>query len=440
MRSWLVVVAGLGLAITLACAQQPAAAPAGTPAAAKPAAPAKLGGSVSVLGGWSSQDAESFKAVLKPFEEQTGVKVEFATASDVGAELDTRIKAGNYPDVAILPNPTKIPSLVSAVDLFQLGVWPNTGNWYANYSATALGLGTLSLKFYGLPFKATSSRVIWYNPKEFKANGWEVPKTWAELIALSDKMVAAGKTPWSIGADGGASVADWIENIMLGTAGPKVYEDWVTYNKIKWTDPAVKKAFDTFAQILGNPKYLYGGNQGAAATKDQDAALVLYQEKPAAYLYYGSGSVSGLIKAKYPNLKAGEDYAFFAFPTIDSKYGTPTVVTADLFVVLRETAQASVLFDWLATPDAATIWAKRGGFISLNQKVSPESYADPLSRATAQMLANAEILSFDASDRMPAALGNDAFPKQSQALVSDPKSVDKVLAALEQAAAAAFKK
>ena len=62
-----------------------------------------------------------------------------------------------------------------------------------------------------------------------KEKGYEVPKTMEELLALTDKIVADGGTPWCIGIEsGGASgwvATDWMEDLMLRTQPPEVYDN-----------------------------------------------------------------------------------------------------------------------------------------------------------------------------------------------------------------------
>ena len=53
-----------------------------------------------------------------------------------------------------------------------------------------------------------------------------VPKTWDEMVALSNKIVADGGKPWCAGISSGDAtgwpVTDWMEDFMLRTAGVMV--------------------------------------------------------------------------------------------------------------------------------------------------------------------------------------------------------------------------
>ena len=57
-----------------------------------------------------------------------------------------------------------------------------------------------------------------------------MPETWDELIALSDQIVADGSTPWCVGFESGGATGwpatDWMEDIMLRTAGTETYDKW----------------------------------------------------------------------------------------------------------------------------------------------------------------------------------------------------------------------
>jgi len=71
----------------------------------------QVGGSVSVLGVWGGQELDIFNAMVKPFTDATGVKVEFTGTRDINAVLTTEVAAGNPPDIAGLPGPVRWRSL-----------------------------------------------------------------------------------------------------------------------------------------------------------------------------------------------------------------------------------------------------------------------------------------------------------------------------------------
>ncbi|MGD8400231.1 MAG: ABC transporter substrate-binding protein, partial [Bacillota bacterium] len=238
-------------------------------------APIALGDNsvISVTGTWGGNELAIFEKICRA----AGVKVNFNTTRDLNAVLATAVKAKTLPDIAILPNPGKLRELAKQGVLKPLTFIRKSR--LKNYAKTWLKLGSYGGKLYGIYFKVANKSVIWYNPKQFKKNGWKVPQSWDELIALNKKIVAAGKTPWSIGADIGWPLSDWIENIMVRTAGPDVYDQWVNH-EIPWTHPAVKKAFQVWGEIVGDPRNLAGGVDGTLATTFQKAAVAVFRKNP----------------------------------------------------------------------------------------------------------------------------------------------------------------
>src|SRR5438105_3937243 len=63
------------------------------------------GGVVHVVGTWGGNEEDSFKAMVKPFTDRTGIKVSYEGSRDLNALLTTRVQAGNPPELAGLPGP-----------------------------------------------------------------------------------------------------------------------------------------------------------------------------------------------------------------------------------------------------------------------------------------------------------------------------------------------
>jgi alpha-glucoside transport system substrate-binding protein len=394
-------------------------------------------GAVTVLGVWGGDELTAFQEAVFPFTEETGIGMAFEGTRDLAAVLTTRVEAGNPPDLAILPNPGQMHELATQGVLVDISTLMDMDQLKSDYAQSWLDLASQEGTLYGIFYKVANKSLIWYNPKAFKAAGYEVPATWDELIALSDQIVADGKAPWAIGLESGAAsgwpATDWIEDIMLRTAGPEVYDQWVAH-EIPWADPAVKKAWETFGQIVRNEDYQYGGSTGTLATSFGDAPAPLFDDPPGAYLHRQASFITGFFPE---GLVAGEDYDFFPFPPIDPQYGTPVLGGADLIVMFNDTPQARALMEYLAGPEPQEIWAAKGGFISPNKRVSLDAYPDELTKKMAKMVVEAEIFRFDASDLMPAAVGAGSFWTGTLDYVGG-KDLDSVLEEIEASAVDAY--
>ncbi|QJR23174.1 ABC-type sugar transport system, periplasmic component UgpB [Brevinematales bacterium NS] len=376
---------------------------------------------VSAIGTWGGSELEVFKAMCT----SVGVKVNFETTRDLDALIATRIASKNLPDIAILPNPSMLKRL-AAQGVLKPITYVSREELSQTMARTMYDLGSYGGKLYGVFVKIANKSVIWYNPEEFKKNGWSVPKTWKELVDLSAKMAKAGKTPWSIGADIGWPLSDWVENIMIRTAGPELYQQWIDH-EISWTHPSVRKAFQTWGDIVGNPKYLLGGIDGTLATTFQNAAYAVFQTPPKAYLYYEGDFMAGIVKAQIPS--ANMD--FFVFPSIDPKYGAPIVGGGDIIVVFNDTPEVQKLIKGLIDVKAQTVGAE-GGFLVPNRKVPLTAFKDPVLRKSAEIVQQADIFVFDASDLMPPAVGNQGgFWDAAKKYIQNPKNLDKILQEME---------
>ncbi|NMB02431.1 MAG: extracellular solute-binding protein, partial [Firmicutes bacterium] len=60
---------------------------------------------VTMMGVWGGQELEAFRAVMDAFALKTGISVQFEGTRDLPTLLQTRIAAGNPPDVAAIPGP-----------------------------------------------------------------------------------------------------------------------------------------------------------------------------------------------------------------------------------------------------------------------------------------------------------------------------------------------
>ncbi len=395
---------------------------------------------VTVMGVWGGTELEAFQKVLAPFEAKTGIKVDYIGTRDLDAVLTTRVEAGNPPDIATLPNPGIVAEFASRNVLVDLGQVFDPRELKQNYADVWIDLGTYNNKLQVIFISADLKSLVWYNPQAFAAQGYRVPTTWAEMIALSDQIVAAGGKPWAIGLESGAASGwpgtDWVEDIMLRTAGPEVYDQWVNHD-IPWTHPAVRRAFEIFGEIVRNEDYLYGGTVGVLATNFGDSINPLFTKPVNAYLHRQATFIQSFINQNNPGLVPGKDYSFFALPPIEPHFGTPALGAADMVGLFKDTPEGRALIQYLASPEAQEIWVAQLGKLSANKRVNPQAYPNDLTRKAAEILVQAEVFRFDGSDLMPPAVGSGAFWQGILDYVNG-ADLDEVLQFIEAAADDAY--
>ncbi|WP_431473701.1 ABC transporter substrate-binding protein [Ornithinimicrobium sp. W1665] len=217
-----------------------------------------------------------------PFEECTGATVEYEGSREFEAQLLVRLESGNAPDIAYVPQPGLIERMAADFpdQITEVGelAQENVDNYY---NEAWRGYGSVDDTLYGAPLGANAKSFVWYSPAAFEENGYEIPETWDDLLALSDQIASdhPDSKPWCAGIESGGATGwpatDWVEDVMLRTAGPDVYDQWVNH-EIPFDDPQVVEAVDAVGEILRNPDYVNGGLgevQSIATTPFGEAGL-----------------------------------------------------------------------------------------------------------------------------------------------------------------------
>ncbi|MCL7453218.1 MAG: ABC transporter substrate-binding protein [Anaerolineae bacterium] len=401
---------------------------------------ADIGGTVSILAVWSGEEQDSFMAMLQPLLDHTGIEVEYTASRDINAILTTQIEGGNPPDVAGLPGPGQLREFAAEGHLVALNDILDMDALQQNYDEGFLDQGMVDGQLYGFFAKASVKSFIWYSPPAFEAAGYEIPTTWEELNALEQQIIDDGATPWCIGLESGAATGwpgtDWIEDIMLRTAGVDTYDQWWQH-EIPWTDDTVRNAWETWGTVVGDQAMIYGGTPYVLSTNFGEAPFPLFDDPPGCYLHRQASFITGFIEDQFPDLEAGTGYNFFEFPPIDEQHGNPLLIAGDLMGVFNDTPQSRAVAQWLVSADAQRIWAERGGFLAPNKQVDPSVYPDQITVQIGELLTQATAVRFDASDLMPEAV-NSSFWSGIVDFVSDPSQLDSILQSIESAAESAY--
>jgi alpha-glucoside transport system substrate-binding protein len=398
----------------------------------------RVSGKISIIGVWTGPEQKNFQAVLDGFKKTNpGVSVKYTSSGDnTPTVLATAVQGGNPPDLAAVSQPGLVKDFANRGSLKPLDF--AKGTIAKNYASSWIQLGTIKGHLYGLVFKGANKSTVWYNVSAFKNAGIKPPTTWPELVKDAATLKSSGTAAYSVGGADGWTLTDLMENIYLRQAGAAKYDQLATH-KIKWTDPSVKATLTTMAAILGNSSEIYGGTSGALQTDFPTSVNNVFANPPKAAMVMEGDFVPGVATTKATPVK---QYNQFAFPSVNGS--PPSVVGGgDTVMMFRDSPAARALVNYLASPEAATIWAKKGGFSSPNKNVSGSAYSDPLNRATALALAHAKIFRFDLSDLQPSAFGGTVGQgefKLFQDFLKNPKDVNGVAAKLEAAAAKAYKK
>jgi alpha-glucoside transport system substrate-binding protein len=392
----------------------------------------KGSGVVTVYTSIRDQEADDYVESFKQFEDCTGIDVQWEGSGEFEAQLNVKVAGGNAPDVAYIPQPGLLQRFAKQGKLIETKgkIADNVDNYYGedwkNYA-------TVDGKFYGAPNSANVKSLVWYSPSMFQKNGWEVPKTWDEMIALSDKIAATGIKPWCAGIESGDATGwpatDWMEDVMLRTAGPEDYDKWVNHD-IPFNDPKVVNAANRVASILKNPKYVNGGFgdvRSIATTAFGDAGLPILTGKCGLHrqanfysTFWGKG------KTIAPN---GDVFAFY-FPPISGD-AKPVLGGGEFVVAFRDAPEVESFREYVSSPEYVNHRAKIGPFTSANKELDVNNVIGDIGKLTVQILQDPQAtFRFDGSDMMPAAVGTGTFWKGMTAWING-EDTKKVLDTIE---------
>ena len=383
-----------------------------------------IGGNVTVIGSWSGPEEEAFRVMVVPFEERTGVTVNYRGTRDLDGALWEGIARGRPPDVAGLPGPGHMAEFARAGALKDLTALVDVAQYKADTVPAFVDLGTVDGKLVGVFIKATLKGLIWYNPNNYTL---EQPTTWDELKSLGLLAARGGDTEiWCVALESGATsgwpATDWIEGIVLRQSGPAVYDDWVAGVQ-PWTSPEIRSAFEVYGDVVANS---YAGSAAVLATNFIDGGRPLFTDPPGCLFHHQGTFMTEFFKSR-AGARVGE-YDFFPFPSIDPRYANHVTGAGDLFGMFNDTPQARALMQYLLSPEAQSIWVGLGGALSVNRRVT--AYPDDLSRRAAEVLTTADRFRFDASDLMPEPMGT-AFLQGIIDYTREPDRLDDILASLD---------
>lgn len=397
------------------------------------------GETLEVAAVWTGTEQENFKKVLAEFEKRTGAKVTFVPAQDpIINFLGSKIAGGAPPDVAMLPQPGAIKQAVEKDWAKPLGP-EATKELTENYSQGWQDIGKVDGEQYGVYYKAANKSLIWYNAQVFENAGAAEPTTWDELLTTAQTVYDSGVTPFSVGGADGWTLTDWFENVYLSQAGPEKY-DRLARHEIKWTDPSVAEALTTLAGIWGKQDYVAGGASGALQTEFPASVTQTFTggDQPKAGMVYEGDFVQ--VNIAETEAEVGTDAKVFPFPAVGD--APPVVSGGDAAVILEDSPAAQALATFLASPDAAAIQAKLGGYLSPNKNVPNSAYPNEVQQKMAKALIDAgDDFRFDMSDQAPQAFGGTPGKGEWKALqdfLKNPEDVAGTQAKLEADAAAAY--
>jgi alpha-glucoside transport system substrate-binding protein len=374
------------------------------------------GTTVNVYTSIVEPEAEQQQASYEAFEDCTGVTVNYEGSREFEAQVLVRLQAGNVPDIAYMPQPGLLNTIVND---FPDAVVPAPEQTEANvdefFTEAWKEYGTVDGTFYSAPLGANVKSFVWYSPAMFADAGYEVPTTWTEMMDLTQQIADSGAIPWCAGVESGDATGwpatDWIEDVVLRTGGPDVYDQWYMHD-IPFNDPQIVEAFDTAGEILKNPDYVNGGLGGVdsiATTPWTDAGYPILEGS--CWMH----RAANFYQTQWPeDVEVAEDGDIYAFylPT-DQTDVRPVLGGGEFPLAFSDRPEVQAFQTYLSSADWANqkaLATPTGGWVSANTGLDPENLSTDFDKLSYEILADPDaVIRFDGSDLMPGEVGAGTF-------------------------------
>ena len=362
-----------------------------------------------VIGPWSGEEQAKFMPVLKAFEKEYGIEVEYRVyrAEDLANLLPAQFNAHKSLGDVIFMWAWFIKEQAKKGNVVDLtGVISED-----DFIPGALDAVKLNGKIYGISYTGKVKPGFWYRKSFFEKYGLKVPRTWYEFKALLEKIkgIPGLKAPIASGDGVGWPLSDVTEHFLITFGGPTVQKDLIA-GKLKWQSYTVRYAMGKLVELL---KAGYFG-------EPTEWTMALKQWWNGDYALYFMGSwITGMVDDP-------EDLGVFSLPGCKG-----VVFGADYAFVPKYSKNlddAIKLIKFLATK-GQIVQVKQGGHIATYKGVSLNDYP-PVDKEVAKILQGAEALP-DLDDSVGGAF-QKAFWDQLKLLWVKPDRLDDVLEVLDE--------
>jgi multiple sugar transport system substrate-binding protein len=242
---------------------------------------------------------------------------------------------------------------------------------------------------------------FFYRKSFWKQNGWEVPKTWDELIALAKKMKTKGIIPVQFADKDGWPADGTFDYLNMRLNGYQFHLDLAAH-KESWNQQKVKDIFDTWNEL--RPHY----DPAALGLTWQQGAQKLGKKQSGMYL------LGSFVTQQFTDKAVLDDIGFFQFPSVKVEGQDALEAPIDGLMLSKKGEQNATAKDLLAFTGTGAgqyeYWKNDPNNI-MTAKDADTSHYTPFIKELAGVIANAKNISqFFDRDALPAMANNVVNP------------------------------
>ena len=232
---------------------------------------------------------------------------------------------------------------------------------------------------------------FYYNKKVFADNGLVPPTSWAEFLAVGEKLKAQKIVPVALGSKAKWPAQFWFDYLLLRTA-PIDYRNKLLAGDASFADLEVKRVFSLWHDLIKAGFF----NPRPNEIEFDSGAAMMVRKGEAAMTLMGTW-LSGYFQGMKPAWSEDSDYGFFPFPTIDPAIPRVALGPIDGLIVpksARNIEGAKSVLRYFTNSDVQEIVSRGTGAFAPNLAVGSSAYS-PLKNAIRSEIAESSVWAFN---------------------------------------------
>ena len=388
------------------------------------------GTTVTMIATWGGTERERFLATLEPFEEATGITIDFTGTEDRDAVIQTNIEAGTPIDVAAV-KPGTLADYVGSGDVYDLNELVGEDVMTSSFSDGFLESTSFDGGNYGL-WEMVDNYMLWFNPNTYDGpTGEDV--TWDELADWTTETAASGTAPWCMGLSSGATTgwpaAYFAQHLLIKQAGPE-FVDALAAGEASWDSPEVRAAYELLSQIVSSDETVFGGPSGVLSTEPGSAHAGMYTDPANCLIEHWGTWTASMVLSSDTSLEPVEDIDFLPLPTVTDEYADVDGYSGTILSAFSDRPEVAALMAYLASAEHADLIAATGNWIPANSGVDASVYPNEVLANVSTEIVGADTLVLFPLDAVSAEMYAQ-FNKTAAEYVQDPSTLDANLAEMD---------